>query len=160
WCTQKTDSVDSAQTFLKKSVTTSIPNSQLFQVGLQQTQTMNSQKTSFLSLRYSPQDSMGKENIKRKSKKKEQLNESIAATPDNNTTKYTKVSRTIIFKPSSDLKTYLDKCFGTFRYFYNTGVKLINDTFREDMERFSYRRDKGLCCFELPLHKRKKNIVH
>src|SRR5690606_25749489 len=95
WCTQKTDSVDSAQTFLKKSVTTSIPNSQLFQVGLQQTQTMNSQKTSFLSLRYSPQDSMGKENIKRKSKKKEQLNESIAPTPDNNTTKYTKVSRTI-----------------------------------------------------------------
>jgi transposase len=80
-----------------------------------------SQKTSYRSLRFLPPD-----------------------ITDHAST--TKITRTIKFKPSIELKKYLNKCFGTYRYFYNKGVRYIKDKYERNCEIVKHRIKKNKCC--------------
>ena len=105
----------------KISVNTSIPNSSLKIIKYKKLTSKNSQKTSYQSLRF--------------------LQPDITDHVDT-----TKITRTIKFQPSMELKKYLNKCFGTYRYFYNKGVRYLKDKYNNNSKIIKYRIKKNKCC--------------
>lgn len=138
WSTQKIDCQDLVVNLSKTYVDTSIPSSQLYLMTYpEKLKKKNLPKTSYLSLQYSRQDFMERENIKIIDGK---------VTFEQKKDTYTKITKSIKFKPSKELKLYLNKCFGTHRYFYNKGVDLINKYYEKQISIYKKRNSTGKCC--------------
>ena len=72
------------------------------------------------------------------------VNDTVVFKPIKNT--YSNITKSIKFKPSKELKIYLNKCFGTHRYFYNKGVNMINDSYKSQLEKYKKRNKLDKCC--------------
>ena len=162
WYTQMIDCPDSESNLLSTCSNVLIPNSSLTVIQQKSNHhKKNLQKTCYQSLQFSQQDIMDQENIKKKSKKKshkkshkkinKDINEANEANETNETNEtnkdYYKVGRKLPFYPSTDLKRYLNKCFGGYRFFYNKTIKFINKNYATYQAIFKERFDKGTCSF-------------
>jgi len=125
---QKIDSQDSGSICSNISFVPSVLNSNLKMTNLKP-QKKNSPKIYYQSFRFLQQDSMVQENIK--------------------------FTRKIKFFPSTDLKIYLEKCFGASRFFYNKTVEYINSEYEKNKKKYdkdvkkgcAYKNKKGnQCC--------------
>lgn len=89
------------------------------------------------------------------------------------TTLKIKIAKMIKFKPSKELKSYLNRCFGTHRYFYNKCVATVNKKYSDQYYVYKNRRTEQKCCYKIDAknnifceqssmleHKNTKNNIH
>ena len=144
WSIPMIDCQDSDENLLKKCSNVSIPNSSLSIIQLKNPLMKNSQRICYQSLQFSLPDITDQENIKMVKDPK-----SIQIDSNDDMTKF---SRKIGLYPDSDLKIYFNKCFGSYRYFYNSAVKYVNDKYYKKCQFIANRNKQFLCC-----HKDKKD---